>query len=273
MARKNDAGTNWLPILREAIGECLGEVPQLLGTPEGRRIVRVKTDGDPTLQAEIYIEDVITRFVSATQVRVRLHSEERGLLLDATDPEFVILLDPIDGTYLAERGLPGACIGISVHDANTMNPVAAVLGDYFSQDVFWGSTEGAYRNGIAIRPSDTSRLSAAFVSTCYGKASRIGSLLDKGGPTKKVWWLETTGSMLAMARVGTGQIDAYWDLMLGYKPYDFAAGAYIAAAAGAIVTDPSGAPLTYPGNLDLRCKFIIAANDRLLRESIEATQA
>ena len=78
-----------------------------------------------------------------------------------------------------------------------------------------------------------------------------------------VFWTETTGSMLSMARVATGQVDAYWDLMLGYKPYDFAAGASVAEAAGAIVTAPDGSPLQYPQDLDHRCKFIIAANKAL----------
>ena len=52
--------------------------------------------------------------------------------------------------------------------------------------------------------------------------------------------------------------------MLGYKPYDFSAGAFIAQQAGAIVTDGEGNTLTYPSDPNVRCKFIIASTRKLV---------
>ena len=59
-------------------------------------------------------------------------------------------------------------------------------------------------------------------------------MLKGEGVIKPVYWLNTTGRILSMVWVGTGQVNAYFDLMLGYKLYDFVAGAYIANMAGAI---------------------------------------
>lgn len=71
-----------------------------------------------------------------------------------------------------------------------------------------------------------------------------------------------------MARVANGQVDACLDLMLGYKPYDFSAGAFIAKQAGAIVTDEYGNDLIYPSDPNVRCKFIIASTRELVDDII-----
>ena len=44
--------------LRAAASKCLREVPQRLLTSQGRSVARVKPDGDPTLEAELYVEEI-----------------------------------------------------------------------------------------------------------------------------------------------------------------------------------------------------------------------
>src|SRR3990167_9102164 len=99
-------GGRWLPVLRQVVEACLREVPPLLETTHGRIVTNIKAGGDPTISTELYVEDSVSEMISRQGIEVRLHSEERGLLLDSSDPQCVIFLDPIDGTYLAERGLP-----------------------------------------------------------------------------------------------------------------------------------------------------------------------
>jgi fructose-1,6-bisphosphatase/inositol monophosphatase family enzyme len=246
-------------------------IPGLLLTQGGRQVASIKADGDATIVAELRAEDVVLDLIRRSGAPVRLHSEERGFLLNPAEPEYVVLLDPIDGTFLAQRALPGSCVAISVHEASNMRALAAVIGDYFTGDVYWATTAGAYRNGDAIKPSKVTNLNDAFVSTCYGKASRIGAMLENPRLVGTIAWTETTGSMLSMVRVGTGQVDAYWDLMVGYKPYDFAPAAFIAETAGAIVTDAKGNALRFPADLNERCKFIIAANQELHTAILRAT--
>lgn len=253
----------WLTSLRSIIESCFEYVPKIIQGGPGADITAIKPDGDPTIKAELHAEKIALATLSKQSIPLALYSEESGYLLNAPDARYVVLLDPIDGTFLSVRNLPGSCVAISVHEADTMEPVAAMVGDYYSRDIYWATSEGAFKNSRSIHPSSVTTLDKAYISTCYGKASRIGSILEKKGLVGTVYWIETTGSMLSMVWVATGQVDAYLDLMLGYKTYDFAAGAYIAKMAGAIVTDEHGNVLRYPSDLTARCKFVIAANEQL----------
>lgn len=267
------ATSHWLSLLREAVRECLRDVPLMIASGRGAGVASIKLDGDPTIDAELYIEDRIASLVAQQPWAVQLYSEERGYLLNANRPEYVVLLDPIDGTFLTVRGLPGSCMAVSVHVPETMKPIAAVVGDYYSQELYWASGAGAFKDGAPISPSRTTDLGAAFASTCYGKASRISQMLNQKGLVGTVAWTESTGTMLSMVRVGSGQVDACWDAMLGYKAYDFIAGAYIAEVAGAVVSDEKGEPLCLQQDMEQRCKFVIAATSQLHEQIIRALAA
>lgn len=258
-----ESGKPWLAPLRAIVASCCEDVPKLIRTGKGADVVVIKPDEDPAIKAELHVENLVSYMLSKQSIPLSLYSEESGYLLHAPRARYVVLLDPIDGTFLAIRNLPGSCIAISVHDAKTMEPVAAMVGDYYSQDIYWATSEGAFKNGTSIHPSSVTTLDKAYISTCYGKASRIPLMLAKKGIVNKAFWIETTGTMLSMVWVGTGQVDVYLDLMLGYKPHDLAAGAYIAKMAGAVVTDELGNDLRYPADLTTRCKFVIAANEKL----------
>lgn len=269
---QDQIGKFWLISLRSIIEKCFEYVPGLMDTYSGVNIVAIKPDGDPTIEAEVRVEDIASDILFKQNIPLILYSEERGYLLNDSDAKYVVLLDPIDATFRAVRKLPGSCIAISVHEADSMEPVAAMVGDYHNRDIYWATSEGAFKNGRGIHPSAVTTLDKAYISTCYGKTSRIGSILEMKGLVGTVFWIETTGGILSMVFVGTGQVDAYLDLMLGYKTYDFAAGAYIAKMAGAVVTDEYGDPLRYPHDPTVRCKFIIAANEMLHKAIMRASE-
>lgn len=253
----------WLDKLEPIVKRCLEDVPPLLTRESGREIVFVKPDGDPAIEAEIFCENLVKAELKKTNLPLTVYSEEQGYLMNHPDSKFIVLLDPIDGSFFALRKLPGGCIAISIHDASTMEPVAAIVGDYLTKDIYWASEGGAFLNGSPISTSGVTDIRQAFISTTYGKISRFSKMIEGSGIVEDAEWFETTGTMLSMVRVATGQIDAYFDFMLGYKSYDFAPGAYIAKMAGAIVTDEKGNDLHLPTQLDIRCKFVIASSKPL----------
>jgi len=262
----------WISIFRKIIDKCLNDVPRMLRSGSGKKVCYVKKNNDPTIKAELYIENVASSILSRAKIPVKVFSEERSYILDSPKAKYLVLLDPIDGTYLALRNLSGASIAISVLDLDTMKPFAAMVGDYYNQDIYWATNNGAFVNGAPMRPSSIQSLDKAYISTCYGKASRLDLMLAGQGLVKPIYRLNTTGGMLAMVWVGNGQVDAYFDLMLGYKPYDFVAGAHIAKMAGAIVTDQSGKDLVFSKDMNKRYKFIIAANKKLHTQILDTSK-
>jgi len=255
--------TAWTEILKGIVNRCLREVKPLLTTPEGTRIITIKPNEDATTAAETKAESIATGIIKKACSSAALFSEEQEYLLDPPNASYLVLLDPVDCTHLAIRGLPGACVGICVMDLAQHNIVSSVIGDYYNCDLYWADESGAFRNGQQVQPATVTKLKDAYVLTCYGKASRVSKMLAGEGMTREAFWIGSDGGILAMAQVGDGRIDAYFDLMLGYKPYDFAAGAYFASRAGAFVTDEYGNPLQWPDNQHQRCKFVIAATSEL----------
>jgi fructose-1,6-bisphosphatase/inositol monophosphatase family enzyme len=255
--------TAWTEILKDIVNRCLREVKPLLTTAEGSRIIAIKPDRDATTAAEIKAESIAAAIIEKSCSSASLFSEEQEYLLHPPSASHLVLFDPVDCTHLAVRGLPGACVGICVMDLAQQDIVSSAIGDYYNGDLYWADEGGAFRNGKPVHPTTITRLTDAYVATCYGKASRVRKMLAGEGMTRDAFWIDSDGGILAMARVGDGRIDAYFDLMLGYKPYDFAPGAHFAARAGASVTDEYGNPIRWSEDQRQRCKFVIAATAEL----------
>lgn len=256
----------------EIASRCLTRIPAFIAenTDKASSVVGIKEDGDPSAAVDILAEDIACDVLKVLRGRIDLYSEERGYLIKSNNPEYLIQMDPVDGTYLALRQLPGSCIAITAFRNGQMKPVCALVADYYNGDIYWADETGSTLNGKPVHPSNRKTLREALVSTCYGKRSRFGKILDDPRFIDKTFWISTNGGILDMVRVATGQIDAYLDLMLGYKTYDFSAGTYIAEKAGACVANERGEPLLYPKDVNQRCKFIIAANKELLSEIVQA---
>ncbi|MBN2181789.1 MAG: hypothetical protein JW715_07725 [Sedimentisphaerales bacterium] len=264
--KKSIDTTAWTEILKDIIRRCIKEVKPLFTIPEGMCVISIKPDYDPTIAAEIKAEGIAAGIIRKVGSSIALFSEEQEYLLNPLNPTHLVLFDPVDCTYLAIRELPGASAGICVIDLSQRKIISAAIGDYYNGDLYWADEEGAFYNGQQRHPTNVTELKDAFVSTCYGKASRVNKMLAGEGMTRDAFWIDTTSGILAMAQVGIGRMDAYFDLMLGFKPFDFAPGAYFAAKAGACVTDEYGNPLEWPHDQHQRCKFVIAATCELNKE-------
>lgn len=256
----------------EIANKCLKKIPEFISEYTDRASVaeQMKSDGDPSTLADIMAENIAYDILSKIDENIDFYSEERGYLLKSDESKYIVQMDPIDGTFMALRQLPGACMAITAFLKEGMRPIEALVADYYNGDIYWADQTGSFLNDKPIHPSNRTKLEEAFISTCYGKMSRFGKILDDPRFIGNTFWISTNGGILDMVRVASGQVDAYLDLMLGYKTYDFSAGAYIAEKSGACVTNEYGEPLVYPDDPDMRCKFIIAANKELLDEILKA---
>jgi myo-inositol-1(or 4)-monophosphatase len=167
------------------------------------------------------------------------------------------LVDPLDGTTNYVYGFPGFAVSIAAerHDPRSPAPpagagrlVAGVVADVASGDVFAARAgAGATRNGHAVHCSGRAELAAALVATGFSyeaaRRARQAQVLTMVLP--RVRDIRRMGAAaLDLCSVACGRVDAFYEKGLG--PWDFAAGALIAAEAGAVVGDldgggPSGA--------------------------------
>ncbi|MCB0977834.1 MAG: inositol monophosphatase [Acidimicrobiales bacterium] len=149
-------------------------------------------------------------------------------------------VDPIDGTVNFVHGIPGFCVSIAAQVEG--RSVAAVVASPMHGDVFTATIGGgAQRNGRDIECSATPGLQRAVIGTGFGydpaRRTRQAAVLQR--VIADIADIRRGGAAaLDLCSVACGRLDGYWEV--GLNPWDHAAGALIAAEAGAVVGDLRG---------------------------------
>lgn len=232
-------------------------------------------------------ERAIVAIISAAFPQHPILGEEGGVQGgDVAGSEYLWVLDPIDGTCNFAHALPSFAVSVGVLRHAT--PVAGVIVEFIGGPGSWGTrTYAAARNGGATvdgRALQCSRVSAlrdavvACESVWYGSSRKEDdaendwaralwpaqrALVD--GLVRDVRGLRNSGSAaINLARVASGQCDAYWQFWL--KPWDVAAGVLLVEEAGGRVATTDGAAYS------IFDRSLLATNDALFPLLLERTE-
>ena len=255
------------------LGEVLRvEVLPELGRREGREHAGDGAGGDVTFAIDERAESRMETYLGEHAPEVAFYSEDRGMVTPGGEPEWVLIVDPIDGTRPAMAGLESACISIAAapyrEGTTTMGDVEVGL----VIEIKSGDRFLAIR-GAGLEPAPLLGTTTALdrMLWTYGLRGRpvvdIAVVLEElinassvGGGT-----FDLGSACFDVTRVVTGQMDAYIEpgpriidevpgmraefervgngAVLNNSPYDLAAAALIAEAGGAVITDAYGQPL------------------------------
>jgi myo-inositol-1(or 4)-monophosphatase len=210
--------------------------------------------GDRTLVIDASAEDIVFAeldALSAAGHRFHAISEERGEV-DYGDGGVRVIIDPIDGSLNAKRGIPHHALSIAVADGDTMADVLFAFVYDFGPAEEWRATRGggAWCNDVLldreapeIRGRD-GRLEVLGIESADPRwvAASIDQLV---GTSYRLRALGTIASSLC--QVAAARFDAMLTLRNG-RGVDAAAGQLIVREAGGYVSfprfsDPLGAPL------------------------------
>jgi myo-inositol-1(or 4)-monophosphatase len=150
------------------------------------------------------------------------------------------VVDPIDGTTNYLYALPGFAVSIAaeLHGVTVAGVVAVPMLNETFTAVLGG---GAYRNGEAIGVTTVEDPSLALVATgfSYEPERRRRQAVVLNSVLPEVRDLRRLGAAsVDLCSVACGRVDAYYER--GLQPWDYAAGALVAAEAGAMVGDLDG---------------------------------
>src|SRR4051794_12220430 len=157
-AREATLAADWLGACRRA-AEALHQI--LADAPTTAERVRETGDrgegGDWTLIIDSDAEAAVVRELDrlhADGARFTLVSEELGIR-DFGSPDVLVVVDPIDGSTNAKRGLPHHSMSIAVADGPTMADVAfGYVYDYGPEEEWVARRgEGAFLDGVRLDPS------------------------------------------------------------------------------------------------------------------------
>src|ERR687888_914962 len=151
---------DWLGASRRAAAALRAMLAER--TTIAERVVETGTrgeGGDRTLEIDALAEELVfaeLKRLYEAGARFRAVSEERGFV-DFGGDGIVVVVDPIDGSLNAKRGLPHHCVSIAVAEGPTMADVTFGFVQDFGPDEEWvaWSGMGATLNG---HPLDTTLL-------------------------------------------------------------------------------------------------------------------
>ena len=150
------------------------------------------------------------------------------------------IIDPIDGTTNFLYNLP--VVSVSIAATRHGGVVAGAVTDVLLDETFSAAAGGGARcQGVTITTGDRHDLAAALVGTGFSydaeRRGREAAVISRVLPAARD--VRCFGSAaLQLCWVACGRLDACYQR--GLAVYDYAAGALIAAEAGAAVEQPTG---------------------------------
>jgi myo-inositol-1(or 4)-monophosphatase len=210
--------------------------------------------GDRTLVIDRAAEKLVTSeldVLRAEGYRFAAVSEERGEI-DYGDPGVRVIIDPIDGSLNAKRGISHYALSIAVADGQTMADVAfAFVFDFGPREEWWARRgEGAWLVGERLDPSLQERRSHDGRLEVLGIESADPRLVAASidALVASAYRLRAIGTIASsLCQVAAARFDGMVSLRRA-RGVDAAAGQLIVREAGGVVgfpsfEDPLAAPL------------------------------
>jgi myo-inositol-1(or 4)-monophosphatase len=258
--------SDWLDVCRAAVRDVETVLAELPTRAEREPVVGLGLGGDETTAVDRAAEDaILARF---RDLDVTIVSEEVGRLGDG---ETVVVVDPIDGSLNAKRGIPFFSLSIAVADGETMDDVHFGFVHDFGSGEEWTARrgEGAWLDGRplgAVRPKAELEI-LAFEAT-------LTSLIARDAPkvADLAYRLRIMGSLaLSLCHLAAGRVDGVCSLK-GARSVDIAAGQLLCTEAGLAIDlfdsdEPFGAA---PLDLEGRSRVAAAGSRELCRRIGEA---
>jgi len=205
--------------------------------------IRKKAAEEIVTEADTAAEEQIINAIRSDFPEHGILSEERGLSKSGSEYRWII--DPLDGTVNFAHQVPIFSVSIALSYRDCV--VLGVVLDPINDEIFSAANgQGARLNGRPIRVSTVTNVRESLLVSGfpYNVNEVFEPLITRwGNCLRAAQAVRRLGSAaLDLCYVACGRFEGYWEQNL--KPWDTAAGALIAAEAGARVTTFSDQPYT-----------------------------
>ncbi len=187
-------------------------------------------------------------------------SEEAGVI--EPDRSLVAIVDPVDGSTNASRGIPWYNTSICVIDDE--GPVVSIVENHVTRERFEAVRGGgATRNGIAIAPSLTTDIGSGIVA--------VNGIPPVANPWAQFRALGS--SALDISYVASGAIDAYVDFDDdAHGVWDYLGALLVCTELGVLIEDAFGRELVHRDH-EVRRTPVVAHDAETLARLIELRQS
>jgi myo-inositol-1(or 4)-monophosphatase len=269
--------TDWLGFCRRAAAAARDAVHAYASTAERGVETGRGEGGDTAYVIDRAAEDAIFTEIDGLGVPLTAVSEERGEVEIAGGSDVRIVVDPVDGSLNAKRGLPFACVSIAIASGPRMDDVEVgwvaeldprlSAGDEPRRGRDWWALKGggAFRDGEPLPPLRPGPLEVLGLETARPELVAAAASAISSVEARRIRALGSVAMTLCL--VAAGQLDA----MLSLRPIR----SVDAAAAQLLVTEAGGA-VSFPDDDELTLEMrspVLAARDAELLARLSRTFA
>ena len=259
--------TDWLATCRAAVEDVRAVLVELPTRHERERVVGNGMGGDETTAIDAAAERAVVARLDQAGVEFALVSEELGRR-DGKGP--IVVLDPIDGSINAKRGIPFFSVSIAVAEGPAMRDVVFGYVYDFGSGEEWTATRGggAMLDGRplgSVRPKERIEILALEATTTDLVAEHVPALVPF------VHRLRIMGSLaLSLCHLAAGRVDAVCSLKAA-RSVDIAAAQLLVREVGLQIELPDAGPFgEAPLDLEGRSRVVAAGTGALCRKVISA---
>ena len=259
--------TDWLELCRAAVADVDDVLVRLPTRAEREPVVGAGLGGDETIAIDAAAERVILQRLRAID-GATLVSEEVGELRG--DGGLRVVVDPIDGSLNAKRGIPFFAISVAVAEGETMDDVVFGFVHDFGSGEEWTARrgEGARLNGADLGPTmpreeiEILSFEATLTSFVAEKAAAVVGLAYR---------LRIMGSLaLSLCHLAAGRVDAVCSLKPA-RAVDIAAAQLLVRERGLAIDLPEAPPFgAAPLDVEGRSRVVAAATPAVAAELFAA---
>ena len=204
--------SDWLDTCRLCVTDIRGVLERLPTRVEREPVLRLGEGGDDTTAIDQAAEEAVVERLTARAEDFVLVSEELGVREFGSGGERRIVVDPIDGSVNAKRGIPFFSFSLAVAEGPTMDDVVFGYVYDFGSGEEWTAERGsgARLGGRAldgVGPKETIEILSFEGTTTPAIAERIAGVVGIAGRVRVM------GSLaLSLCHLAAGRVDAVCSL-------------------------------------------------------------
>ncbi|MFX1375249.1 MAG: inositol monophosphatase family protein [Promethearchaeota archaeon] len=259
-----------IDFLKQVAFTVFDVVNPLIGKKESAIKSKRGAGGDISMNIDIIAENTIMKSLEKAKLNLLLISEEIGEkyigdIEKAKENQNVLIIDPLDGSNNAVRGVPYCSISIAYAVGDKISDIKkGVVLNLNTKDIYWAEKgKGAFFNNSKIHVSDLDISQQCFFELNLPMKDFMKNLQKLIPIIRRFHRLRILGSSaLTLCQIASGSMEAFINLRNSNRLVDVAAGILILTEAGGKIFSIEGKKIDDVLSINIKFPFI-ACNNKL----------